>query len=85
MSQATNIIPLKIAEAPCNDNSQIAADLRMLADRVESGGYGDTRMFVLVLDTNEGVQRYSNGFAGMCKIDVVGILTLAAHKCMDNV
>jgi hypothetical protein len=60
-----------------NNNADVAAELRLLADIIEQGDFGNVDNVVVVLDTDEGVQRYSIGAPSLNRMQVAGLLTWA--------
>lgn len=67
----------------CNDD--VARELRMLADWIEQGRYGDVRGTVTCIDNSENVYRYTAGPAdGYSRMEVAGLLTWALNGLMNN-
>lgn len=70
-----------VLAAICNNTPAVARQLRILADRLDAGDYGEVRGTVTVLDTDHGVQRYSAGPSdGFSRVEVAGLLTYAVHN-----
>lgn len=66
-------------------NADVARELRVLADRVENGDYGEVRGTVTCIDNSENVYRYTAGPAdGYSRMEVAGLLTWALNGLMNN-
>lgn len=57
------------------DNDTVVAELRLLADSIEKGEFGNNIAAIVVLDSDRGVQRHSIGGSGLSKIYVAGLLS----------
>lgn len=81
----SQVIKLKMVSLVCNNTSDVATDLRRLADKLDAGDYGEVRVTITVIDAGEdGIWRYSSGPAGLNKCEVIGLLTYGVHHARND-
>jgi hypothetical protein len=62
------------------ENTSIAQELCILADRIDDGDFGNNVAAIVVLDSDWGTLRHSIGGPGLNKVYVAGLLTYALAK-----
>jgi hypothetical protein len=68
-----------------NTSGDVIAELEVFKQDLAEGRFGDITRMVIVMEESDGhLSRYTIGPAGTCKITTVGMLTWAAHKCMNG-
>jgi len=69
----------------CADKPQMIQWLRLWADALESGRYGEFRSVVLVVESDDGtLSTLCQSSAGLDRMRLVGLLQIAAHRSIDG-
>ena len=78
----TNVVPLRLVESTQSSDTACCVEyLRSMADRIESGDFPATKLYVVALtDTNGDFREITESWVGLSALERVGLLNVIASR-----